>query len=49
MIRRLLFILLDNAIKYSPENTEITVAAVREERQVVIKVQDQESELRKKI
>ena len=48
MIRRLLFILFDNAIKYSPENTKITVAAVREERQVVIKVQDQGIGIEKK-
>ena len=40
MIRRLLLIFLDNAIKYSPEHSEVIVRAFREDKNCRIEVED---------
>ena len=48
MIRRLLLILLDNAVKYSPENSQVTVRVLKEDKGCRIEVEDQESGLTKK-
>lgn len=41
MIRRLLLILLDNAVKYSPENSQVTVRVLKEDKGCRIEVEDQ--------
>lgn len=40
LIRQLLYILLDNAIKYSPENSKISLSANMSKKQIHIAVQD---------
>ena len=39
-IKRLLYILLDNALKYSPENTEIQLSAKKNKTTATIRIKD---------
>lgn len=47
-LSELLVILLDNAIKYSSENTKIKISAIEKQHQAIIKVKDQGQGIEKK-